>query len=352
MKASEAIASEIDYDALLLRLLQITIENAGAQRGVLVLRKDVDFIVVADSLAGRMEQRLQESKVCPSQLLMYVARSSNALVFEDGTRRRTFRDEAYFHENAVRSVLACPIMRNGQLIGMVYLENNAVAGVFTHERLATIQMLLGPAAIALENAELYQEQKRYTEELELRVSERTSELEQVNAMLARLADIDSLTHIANRRSFDRECARLAADASAAALILCDVDDFKAYNDHYGHPAGDRVLQQVAAVIAGIPMPVPGLVTRYGGEEFAILLQTANAAQALEFAALIVRSIADLAIPHSKARATNYVTMSLGVTAIAHLSASSIPTLITTADEALYKAKANGRNQVVASAICP
>jgi diguanylate cyclase (GGDEF)-like protein len=346
MKASEAITSEIDFNTLLLRLLEITIENAGAQRGVIALRKNTEFTVVADSAFGRIDEQLLESKTCPIKLLLYVARSGQALVLDDGSRCRSFRDEPYFHENRVRSVLTCPMMLKGELRGILYLENNSVAGVFTHERLETINMLLGPAAIALENAELYLEQKRYTQELEARVSERTAELRQANAMLAKLANFDSLTQVANRRGFDCECERLASSGSDVTLILCDIDYFKAYNDHYGHLAGDLALQKVAAAIAGLPLPVPGLAARYGGEEFALLLETENLTLAYDLACLINKAIAKLEIPHAQSLAAKHITLSLGVASIAKLSQDSIPQLIGMADTALYWAKTAGRDQVM------
>jgi diguanylate cyclase (GGDEF)-like protein len=237
-------------------------------------------------------------------------------------------------------------MLKGELRGILYLENNCVAGVFTLERLETINMLLGPAAIALENAELYLEQKRYTQELEARVSERTIELQQANAMLAKLANQDGLTQVANRRGFDCECARLAAVGSGVAFILGDIDYFKAYNDHYGHLAGDMVLQQVAAALAGLPLPVPGIVARYGGEEFALLLETSDLALAFDLSCQINKTVAQLEIPHVRSLATHHITMSLGVARVASLSPDSISQLIGMADAALYWAKNAGRDQVM------
>lgn len=346
MKASEAITSEIDFNTLLLRLLDITIENAGAQRGTIALRKDTEFKLVADSALGRIDIPLHECRICSQPLLLYVARSGQPLVLEDASRSRSFRSDSYFTENLVRSVLACPIMLKGELRGILYLENNCVAGVFTLERLETINMLLGPAAIALENAELYLEQKRYTQELEAQVSERTIELQQANAMLAKLANQDGLTQVANRRGFDCECARLASAGSGVAFILGDIDYFKAYNDHYGHLAGDTVLQQVAAALAGLPLPVPGIVARYGGEEFALLLETSDLTLAFDLSCKINKTVAKLEIPHVRSLATQHITMSLGVASVAILSPDSISLLIGMADAALYWAKNAGRDQVM------
>lgn len=349
MKASEAIASEIDYDKLLRRLLDITVENAGAERGVLVLQDKGRFNVVAATGVGRVFEPLEGSTRCPVQMVMYVARSGNATSLESGPRRSAFREEPYFADNPVRSVLGCPILRKGELRGVLYLENNAVTGAFDHERLETINMILGSAAIALENAELYREQKEYTGQLEARVRERTMELEQANAILSRLADLDGLTQIANRRSLDRDCQRLADANAPAALILGDVDDFKAYNDRYGHPAGDDVLRRVAAAMSEAPKSVPVTVARYGGEEFAVLLQTADRAVALDLADRINQAVQALGIPHDRARAAPHVTMSLGVAVVPSLSSANVAELIAAADTALYLAKSQGRNRVVAQA---
>jgi histidine kinase len=348
MKANEAIASEIDYDKLLLRLLDITVENAGAQRGVLVLQEKGKFNVVAETGTGNVFEPIEETRRCPAQMLMYVARSGNATSLENGPRRSAFREEPYFAEVAVRSVLACPILRKGELRGVLYLENNVVTGAFDHQRLETINMILGSAAIALENAELYREQKQYTGQLEARVRERTNELEQANTILSRLADLDGLTQLANRRSFDRDCERLASAQSPAALIFCDVDDFKAYNDRYGHPAGDDVLRRVASVMTELPKSVPATLARYGGEEFAVLMHTADHGLALDVAERLKQAVQALNIPHDRARAAPQVTMSLGVAVCRQLSAPGIAALIAEADAALYLAKSQGRNRVVAS----
>jgi diguanylate cyclase (GGDEF)-like protein len=345
MKANEAITSEIDYDRLLIRLLEITVENAGAQRGVLVLQEDTAYFVVAESRAGRMHQRLESTTLCPVQLIHYVARSGLVTVFESGQRRTSFRDDPYFETHAVRSVLATPVIRQGATMGVLYLENNAVDGAFGDDRLEAIRLLLGPAAIALDNATLYSAQKQYADQLEARVKERTLELENANAALARLADMDGLTQLGNRRNFDRTCERFAADRANVTLLICDVDDFKSYNDHYGHPAGDDILRQIAGALANVSMPGEGLVARYGGEEFAIVLRHIGAPAAEQFALDIHRAIGALNIPHQHSRAASRVTLSVGVARNPQLLVESIPTLIANADKALYVAKQSGRNQV-------
>jgi diguanylate cyclase (GGDEF)-like protein len=348
LKANEVIASEIDFDKLLLRLLSIAVENAGAQRGVLVLKQDDGFYVEADSRDGRVHEALEHSTRCPQQMILYVARSAHASTMEDGPRHTAFREDPYFLRTPCRSILACPVVRQGTLRGVVYLENNSAAGVFGYQRLEMVTMLLGSAAIALENAELYRARQRYTQELELRVSERTRELEFANQALARLADIDGLTQIANRRSFDQRCLALAASSSEVALVLCDVDDFKAYNDHYGHPSGDDVLRKIGACLASLSLPLgaraQGMVARYGGEEFVILLPNTSAEAALKFAHNANQAVYGLSLAHEHARAAAQVTLSLGVAHTQGLRPAAIAQLISSADSALYQAKHAGRNR--------
>jgi diguanylate cyclase (GGDEF)-like protein len=182
------------------------------------------------------------------------------------------------------------------------------------------------------------------------------ELEATNQELERLAHIDGLTGIANRRYFDvclaREFARSLRNRNPLSLILADVDHFKAYNDHYGHQAGDDVLKQMAARMTNCLRRPADLVARYGGEEFVIVLPETNRGGALRVAELLRAAIEELAIPHGWSSVANKVTLSLGV---ACTTSESIPTpeaLLADADQALYSAKHAGRNRVAPEFIAP
>ncbi len=344
IKANDAINAETDFDRLVLQLLAIVVENAGAERGVLVLADDGVLRVAAETASGRLDEPLEQSLLCPVQMVQYVMRTGLAAVLEEGPRRSAFREEPYFEGRRVRSVLAAPLLRQGETRGVVYLENAGVAGAFGHHRLETIGLLLGSAAIALENAALYREQRRYADKLELRVRERTLELERANTVLSRLADVDGLTQVANRRSLDRALHTLAAAGAAVVFVLCDVDDFKAYNDHYGHPAGDEVLRRVAAALAALPLPAGSMVARYGGEEFAVLLPGIEPASGAAFAESIRAAVNSLAIDHARSRAAQHVSLSLGVARRSALAPAQVAELISDADKALYVAKQQGRNR--------
>ena len=175
-------------------------------------------------------------------------------------------------------------------------------------------------------------------------------LKEVNEELQRQANIDSLTQIANRRRFDeylaQEWLRCYREQSHLALILCDVDYFKAYNDAYGHQTGDRCLRKVAQAMSSVIKRPADLVFRYGGEEFAVILPLTKGEGALLVANEIKEAIFRLQIPHSLSQVSDSVTLSMGVTSVVPNRLSEARNLIETADLALYEAKALGRNQIV------
>ncbi|MGK7926130.1 MAG: diguanylate cyclase [Spirulina sp.] len=180
-------------------------------------------------------------------------------------------------------------------------------------------------------------------------------LQEANEELQRLALLDGLTHVANRRYFNTEIDKVWQDLMATedilALILCDVDYFKRYNDCYGHLAGDGCLQWVAQAIEKTlkEKKISGeeyMLARYGGEEFAIILPHTEEREALEIAESIRQAVEDLKIPHARSSLGNYITLSLGVVTTIPSSEFSPEALIGVADLALYEAKERGRNQVV------
>lgn len=204
-------------------------------------------------------------------------------------------------------------------------------------------------ATLLQLEQLQQELKAYAHGLELKVSERTAELQQSNAKLHRLATLDGLTQVANRRCFDeylgQQWSRLSQSQRPLGLILLDVDYFKGYNDRYGHLAGDECLQKIAQAIAQTANRAEDLVARYGGEEFAVILPETPPQGAYRVGLAILAAVAALEIPHEASLISSAVTVSAGISWLIPQPDIQETSLIETADRALYRAKQQGRNQV-------
>jgi two-component system chemotaxis family response regulator WspR len=175
-------------------------------------------------------------------------------------------------------------------------------------------------------------------------------LAHANEELQKLAALDGLTGIANRRRFDEaarfEWQRGRRHGAPLSLLLCDVDSFKLYNDHFGHPAGDLCLKKAAAVLTNQLKRPADLAARYGGEEFALLLPETDLEGALVLAEACRGELERLVLPHPRG-ASGIVTMSIGVACTVPGENRSLEDLIENADSALYAAKRGGRNRVQA-----
>jgi len=168
-------------------------------------------------------------------------------------------------------------------------------------------------------------------------------------MLERLANIDGLTELANRRRFDemyeREWQRARRSGRPLSLALLDIDAFKQFNDRYGHPAGDRALRSVARV-AGAAMRRPGdLAARYGGEELLFLMPETGAVEARRLAEDVREAVAALSIPHEASSVAPQLTVSIGGATFDPAGEEQQSEMFEAADAELYRAKQHGRNQV-------
>lgn len=179
---------------------------------------------------------------------------------------------------------------------------------------------------------------------------RTSEVQRLNFELDRLARLDALSGLSNRRNFDealqKEWSRACREHSSLALIMLDVDHFKAYNDTYGHPAGDVCLTQIGGVLAKAMKRPADLAARYGGEEFIVMLPGADANGAEEVARRIVGGVDALSLEHTASSAAKHVTASIGVAVCMPQPGTQAQLLVDAADAALYEAKRTGRHRTV------
>ena len=196
LKASQAIASEIVLDTLLNTLMKIVIENAGAQRGFLILEKDGQLVIEAEGAVGTNNAivlqsiPVETSLDLPIAVVRYVERTKKQVVLSDATQEAIFATDPYIATKQPKSVLCAPLVKQGKLTGILYLENNLTTGAFTPDRVEILNLLAAEAAISIENARLYrslEEANRqladYGRTLEQKVEERTHAVEKKNREL-------------------------------------------------------------------------------------------------------------------------------------------------------------------------
>ena len=181
----------------------------------------------------------------------------------------------------------------------------------------------------------------------------SQELKKANQKLEKMALVDGLTGISNRRLFDKtlknELKRAKREKSILSLIMIDIDNFKEYNDTYGHQQGDECLKEVASVLDENAKRAADFAARYGGEEFAVILPDTAEDGALKIAEDIRKEIIDLKMEHQNSPIADHVTISLGVSSIKaakKIDQELINSFIDKADQALYQAKESGKNKTV------
>lgn len=194
IKAAQALSKEIVLSQLLTQLTRLTLENAGAELGYLLLKDSQlndQFTIVA---ASHIDDQQAESmpfnvplspalSLLPFSIIQYVQRTQESVVLHQATSEGLFTEDPYIVERQTQSVLCMPITQQGQLMGMLYLENNLVLGAFTPNRLQVLQILMAQAAISIENARLYRNLEDYSNNLEQKVVARTQELTEKNQRL-------------------------------------------------------------------------------------------------------------------------------------------------------------------------
>lgn len=173
-------------------------------------------------------------------------------------------------------------------------------------------------------------------------------LAEVNERLKTMAEVDALTGIYNRRyldnALDEEWRRARRRGSELSLLMIDIDFFKRYNDTTGHVSGDQCITRVAQCVKGLFHRPGDVVARYGGEEFAVLLPELSGDEALALARTVCDRVRAMAIPHPASKVASVVTVSVGVGELSPDDGIELRDLVRMADDALYRAKRNGRNR--------
>ncbi|NEQ10595.1 MAG: GAF domain-containing protein, partial [Moorea sp. SIO4E2] len=195
LKASQTISGEIIPDKLLEKLMKILIENAGAQQGFLILDKDGNWVIEAEgtvdydqvttlqSLPVDSVDAASQTPVLSVSIINYVARTQENLVLSDAANQGQFTRDPYIVATQPKSIICTPLLNQGKLSGILYLENNLTTEAFTSDRIEVLRMLSAQAAISIENARLYGQLEDYNRNLELKVEERTQELSQTLEVL-------------------------------------------------------------------------------------------------------------------------------------------------------------------------
>lgn len=175
------------------------------------------------------------------------------------------------------------------------------------------------------------------------------ELKRKSDLLAKLALVDGLTGVANRRqlesTLESEWSRCLRNGYPLSVIMIDVDHFKAYNDYYGHGQGDECLRSVAKALCGGSRRAGELLARYGGEEFVVVLPNSGTADAMQTAEALRQCVSKLQLPHGNAPVGHSVSISLGVATVKPSKTTTVNGIMEMADAALYQAKQAGRNCV-------
>ena len=355
IKATQAISRHMVMDKLADELIHIAVQSAGATMGNLILNGDEGFSLrstITKTTQGLSSQSAGSIKLrdadLPIEIINYVIQTRKELVLDAALTDSRFSHSSYIQKKALNSVCCIPITQGSQLQALIYLENTEVKGAFLRDRIRVLQILATQAFISIDNAKAYEDLDRLNKNLESKVKERTQELKEKNQLLesqnealAHMSITDQLTDIYNRGYMERILDKLIEENmnqenKNLSVILFDVDRFKQVNDTYGHNVGDLVLKHLVRITSS-EIRKEDYFGRWGGEEFLIIL-TEPADLALSLAERIRSSLEKA--PHPTA---GVVTASFGVASYQGENKSS--RLIHRSDEALYEAKAHGRNQV-------
>ncbi|MBE9157739.1 diguanylate cyclase [Nodosilinea sp. LEGE 06152] len=258
-----------------------------------------------------------------------------------------------FSQFQVQATLVVPLHKGPELWGLIVIHHCQGPRYWQGVEVELVEDIAVQLAIAIQQADLVKQlqvELLERQRAEARLTEINRELQHATGLLEQLAHIDPLTQIANRRRFsdrlDEEWNRLSRDRLPLSLLLFDLDYFKQYNDTYGHQLGDDCLYTIAQAAQGVVGRPTDLLARYGGEEFAVILPNTHRQGAIAVAQHIHQAIAARAILHRASAVSNQVTLSLGLSTLTPSRELTSTVLIQQADQALYRAKQQGRNRTV------
>lgn len=321
LKFTQAISSEIYIDKLLQKLLSLVLEAAAAQRCIILLLQDNHWVIEAE---GDLEQQqiylaqqetINNYKNLPLSLVNYVERTLEPVIIEEAVNSEMTLTDPYVQKYKPQSLLMMPLLYQGQLRRIIYLENKSTSQIFTTQHLQSLQLLASQAVVALENAYLYYQ-----------------------------ASHDPLTGLANRsllyHMFQYYAGYIGRENKQIAILFLDLDYFKVVNDTLGHEVGDSLICYLGDLFKNI-LREGDVIARLGGDEFVIMLT--GIIDLAEVTSAADRIYSQLAKPINLLGHEFWITSSLGIS-LYPTDGTDIQTLIKRADIALYRAKETGRNQ--------
>jgi len=336
LKATQAISGEMELDQLLRLLMHIVAENAGAERGVLLLKQQDQWHAVVTYLEGLAHRlpdiALEQIDVLPQTVMQWVRRTQKSVIVKHDDNDMTFAADPYLLHQQPKSFLALPIFKQGSITAILYLENRTLSDAFTSDRLEVLKLICAQAAISIESAKLYRDAQDYAHRLE-----RSQEKLIFDALH------DSLTGLPNRPWFIQKLTSVIEQMADEptfqyAVLFLDLDLFKVVNDSLGHLIGDQLLKLVAQRVKDCLSPGYA-IARFGGDEFAILLENISDANAPIALARLIQT--QLMQPFEINHHEMVVGASIGIT-LSSIGYHNPEEVLRDVDTALYRAKAQGR----------
>jgi predicted ATPase/signal transduction histidine kinase len=271
MKAARAISGEIVLDRLVEMLTRILLENAGGQRGILLLEKDGRLVVEAEAVVegSGVTTRCLSSEVEPTRMsasiIQYIGRTRESVVLGDATAEGLFTKDPYIVSTGLKSVLGAPLINQGKLVAIIYLENKLTANAFTEDRLEVLRLLSAQAALSIHNASLYAQLTDYGRTLEQKVEERTRQLREAQERIVKMEK--EATEVAMAGGFAHEVRNALASAEIYLTMIADLADQR-FSDQLASVSAQLVRGEAAgATDEGTPADqLAALADRLAGVE--------------------------------------------------------------------------------------
>ncbi len=323
---SRQFTESLEPDALFEVILEEARKLTGARKGSLMVAANGNGLLAVRAVAGMNERVVERLRIQSGQGIAGTVFASGDPVLvtnieHDARFRR--RNRPRYH---TKSFLSLPIRVDRRILGVLNLSDKATGEVFSEEDLDLLDAIAAQATVAIERSTYYAQSRE----------------------LRRISITDPLTGLLNRRYFQERLAeevdRATRHGHPLSLIMIDIDHFKPYNDANGHPAGDKALVLLGRVLRASIRTID-VVSRYGGEEFAVILPETRKGEAAEIGERIRTEVEGLCFPGEEAVPGGRLTVSLGVAGFPE-DARDMKKLIHRADRALYQAKEQGRNRIV------